>query len=102
MVFVHILVNGIGIGNVEFVNVGVEIVVLWVVFFEQLYFVTQLAIAACDKDIHDLIVFKFQTFSLVFDIIIREHPDESGDFFDGMFGVGCDVLFLQTQEHRTI
>ena len=49
----HEIVNGQLVGDVQFGHVGIEITVLRVLFLEQLHLVAQLAVAACNQNIHD-------------------------------------------------
>lgn len=51
-VFFHEPVDGVAVGDVQFVNVGVEPVVLRIILLQHLHFVSQLAIAACDEYVH--------------------------------------------------
>ncbi len=51
-VFFHEPVDGVAVGDVQFVDVGVEPVVLRIILLQHLHFVSQLAIAACDKYVH--------------------------------------------------
>lgn len=51
-VFFHEPVDGITIGDVQFVDVGVEPVVLRIILLQHLHFVSQLAVAACDEYVH--------------------------------------------------
>ena len=48
------------------------------------------------------IVLKIQSLGFIFEIIVREHSDERGDFFDGMRRIGSNRLPLQPKQHHTI
>lgn len=51
-VFFHEPVDGVAVGDVQFVDVGVKPVVLRIILLQHLHFVSQLAIAACDEYVH--------------------------------------------------
>lgn len=51
-VFFHEPVDGVAVGDVQFVDVGVEPVVLGIILLQHLHFVSQLAVAACDEYVH--------------------------------------------------
>ena len=51
-VFFHEPVDGIAVGDVQFVDVGVKPVVLRIILLQHLHFVSQLAVAACNEYVH--------------------------------------------------
>ena len=51
-VFFHEPVDGVAVGDVQFVDVGVEPVVLRIILLQHLHFVSQLAVAACNEYVH--------------------------------------------------
>ena len=51
-VFFHESVDGISVGDVQFVDVGVEPLVLRIILLQHLHFVSQLAVAACNEYVH--------------------------------------------------
>lgn len=51
-VFFHEPVDGVAVGDVQFVDVGVKPVVLGIILLQHLHFVSQLAVAACNEYVH--------------------------------------------------
>ena len=51
-VFFHEPVDGVAVGDVQFVDVGVKPVVLRIILLQHLHFVSQLAVAACNEYVH--------------------------------------------------
>ena len=51
-VFFHKPIDGVAVGDVQFVDVGVEPVVLGIILLQHLHFVSQLAVAACNEYVH--------------------------------------------------
>lgn len=51
-VFFHEPVDGVAVGDVQFVDVGVEPMVLRIILLQHLHFVSQLAVAACNEYVH--------------------------------------------------
>lgn len=93
------LVYGSLVRYVERRYVRVEIIVLRVLFLEQLYLVPQLPVASGDKYVHVFGVLKFQWFFLVFQEIVGQHADECRYFLYCVHGVGA-YLFLPEPEHH--
>ena len=48
--------NGVFIGYIQFVYVGVKPRVLCIFCLQQLHFVSQLAVAACNQDVHYAVI----------------------------------------------
>ena len=51
-VFFHEPVDGVAVGDVQFVDVGVKPVVLRIILLQHLHFVSQLAVTACNEYVH--------------------------------------------------